>query len=779
MEIKEGYVICSSNRKEKILRQVKEFKTYIFLTETELFEKLTFSVRKKAVYLLMKKYGFSYGLALEYIAALPYVEDKTYNHPKLDSLRSVFQYLNEKHCIIRDELFLYRLKQFPVTFVEAVASKEHCHLVEIVSQYTTVYEVSSKAIQKNPLVYEFQKQIDEVHYVFNRIKELLIQGVPLRHIYLIPSDPSYLYFLRRCANAYQIRVQFEAFKNLLSSSFIKSFLELCKEKESFQTIFKGLDSSHQLFPVIRNIINTYELTEESPAACLSLIIELLRHQRYPTSSYIDSVQLTNESMVFGDADYVFYLGFNLGYAPKVFKESGLLLDADLEMLHKSTSYDKTWQKKEQLMKFLQSTPNLIITYKLSANTEVCLPSLLIEELGLTVIHQPKIAYGFSKSEDDLRLVGLYDTYIKYGHWHEDLETYGLNSVDYKKYSHQYKPMVKEILKEHFDKKPLRLAYSSVKLFFACPFSYFADRILNLNEFKPQMAARLGTFSHAVLEDSYQPNFNFDTSVAVRKNENCMDEKDAFFFQQMTTVLRNIIDFNKEHESLSQLDTILQEVHIEVIKDTYVFEGYVDKLMYKIIGTEVYAAIVDYKTGADIVSLDNIEDGFHLQLPAYMYLLSKYEVFQNLNLHIIGIYLQKVNIVIYDHKSDIASQMAKKFMLEGYTVAEPDWIAVLDPTLPKSTYIKSLSMTKDGFSRYAKVYAKEEQNNIISMVERLLDSASEQIQSGNFAIAPKKILGKNVSCTFCKYKDICFYEYEDLVDLSYKPFGKAGDTHGLD
>ena len=125
MEIKEGYVICSSNRKEKILRQVKEFKTYIFLTETELFEKLTFSVRKKAVYLLMKKYGFSYGLALEYIAALPYVEDKTYNHPKLDSLRSVFQYLNEKHCIIRDELFLYRLKQFPVTFVEAVASKEH------------------------------------------------------------------------------------------------------------------------------------------------------------------------------------------------------------------------------------------------------------------------------------------------------------------------------------------------------------------------------------------------------------------------------------------------------------------------------------------------------------------------------------------------------------------------------------------------------------------------------------------------------------------------------
>ena len=46
-----------------------------------------------------------------------YIEDKTYNHPKLDSLRSVFQYLNEKHCIIRDELFLYRLNLFTYDFV--------------------------------------------------------------------------------------------------------------------------------------------------------------------------------------------------------------------------------------------------------------------------------------------------------------------------------------------------------------------------------------------------------------------------------------------------------------------------------------------------------------------------------------------------------------------------------------------------------------------------------------------------------------------------------------
>ena len=66
-----------------------------------------------------------------------------------------------------------------------------------------------------------------------------------------------------------------------------------------------------------------------------------------------------------------------------------------------------------------------------------------------------------------------------------------------------------------------------------------------------------------------------------------------------------------------------------------------------------------------------------------------------------------------------------------------------------------------------------------MVEGLLNQASASIHEGIFPIEPKKINGKNVSCTFCKYKDICFYEYEDLKELSHKPFGKGGDSYGMD
>ena len=191
------------------------------------------------------------------------------------------------------------------------------------------------------------------------------------------------------------------------------------------------------------------------------------------------------------------------------------------------------------------------------------------------------------------------------------------------------------------------------------------------------------------------------------------------------------------------------------------------------------AIIDYKTGKDVVSLDNIADGFHLQLPSYMYLLANYEPFKDLNLHIIGIYLQKVNIVIFDHKSSVADQLNKNFMLEGFTVADPTLIELFDPTYQSSTYIKSLGLTKDGFRCYSKVFASKQQDEIIKMVDNLIEKAASNILNGEFKIAPKIINGQNESCTFCKYKDICFYTYEDVVELEHKPFRKELDKNGLD
>lgn len=423
-----------------------------------------------------------------------------------------------------------------------------------------------------------------------------------------------------------------------------------------------------------------------------------------------------------------------------------------------------------MIQFLQTTKHLFLSYKLHKGNEDCFASLLVQELKLKKVTK-EYEFGLSKKEDDLKLCCLFDEYLKYKNKNAALEKYKLNGISYQTYDHRFKGIHPNILQNRFAEKKLKLAYSNVKLYFACPFGYYADRILGLNEFKPQMAARLGTFAHAVLEDSYHDDFQFEESIKKHHLENRCDAKDDFFFTQMTNVLRNLIDFNKNHEKTSDLKTIQTEEHIIVEKDLFSFEGYIDKLMYTIENNEVYAAIVDYKTGADIVSLDNIEDGFHLQLPSYMYLLHHYAPFKNFKIHIIGIYLQKVNIVIFNNKSSVDAQIAKNFRLEGYTVADPKQILKLDPTFENSTYIKSLGTTQSGFRSYSKVFPEEKQEEMIQLVDTLITTAADQILKGEFAIAPKRIKDKNESCTFCKYKDVCFMEYSDEVELKYKPFGK--------
>ncbi|MBQ2471205.1 MAG: hypothetical protein II508_01250, partial [Acholeplasmatales bacterium] len=64
----------------------------------------------------------------------------------------------------------------------------------------------------------------------------------------------------------------------------------------------------------------------------------------------------------------------------------------------------------------------------------------------------------------------------------------------------------------------------------------------------------------------------------------------------------------------------------------------------------------------------------------------------------------------------------------------------------------------------------EQNDLIELVDVFIHQTRDGIMKAQFDIAPKRIKGNDVSCTFCKYKDICFKKYEDYVFLEEKKFG---------
>lgn len=770
MELKEGFIICDNNTKKRIIKEEKKFKNYIFLSFNELKNKIYGCCDKESVVVLMNDYSLSYDLALEYIKYIPHVDDVCYNDMKLDSIVSAKNHLISLGLFKRDEFFMYRLRQFPLTFIEPIDNVEYKKIKEIVEKYTQVFEYEIAKKQYKNVVYSYNTITDEVLGVCSKIVDLIKQGVSKDNIHILNMNSDYEYEFKRIAKNFNLPISYTSSKNISYLPISKLFLSSLNECATFTEVLAKLPKDDKYYSVIFNLIDSYNLTDMIPASCYSLAKELLKNCNVIEDIYDEMITL-DEFDYYTDDDYVFYLGLNLGLAPRVYKDDGYLNDFELSKISLMRSIDKNKYEKNKLYNILTTVKNLIPSFKKNAAGTSCEMANCINELKLEVVEQ-NISFGYSMVEDKLYLATLLSKYQKYKDFNDYLGIYDISSLKYQSFDNKYKGIKKELLDDFYEKKPLKLSYSSIKTYFQCPFHYYADRVLGLDEFESGMAARLGTFSHAVLEDSYNNDFNFDESINKNMNECAVDFKDKFFFNVMKGVLSNLITFNKEHEKISSLDKVERECHITSIGDGYIFEGFIDKLLYKEINNEIYAAIIDYKTGKDIVSLDNVSDGFHLQLPSYMYLLSKYEPFKDKKINIIGIYLQKVNIIALDNTISIEEQRNKSFRLQGYSNKDRSLLALLDPNYYSSDYIQSMMTLKSGeFGRFSKIISNDEINDMIILVDDLINKASIDIHNGEFSISPKKIDGVNQSCTFCKYKDLCFVKYNDFIDLEKKEFKK--------
>jgi ATP-dependent helicase/DNAse subunit B len=60
--------------------------------------------------------------------------------------------------------------------------------------------------------------------------------------------------------------------------------------------------------------------------------------------------------------------------------------------------------------------------------------------------------------------------------------------------------------------------------------------------------------------------------------------------------------------------------------------------------------------------------------------------------------------------------------------------------------------------------KETINKIIDLTDKKIDEASNNILNSKFDINPKIIGDNNVSCEFCKYKDLCYKTEDDYIYL---------------
>ena len=766
MELKEGFIICDSKTKESILKSQNGFKNLIFLTLNDLKDKLLGYAVKSSIFEIMSKYEITYDMANEYIKYMPFIEDKYYSNEKLDSILSCKKYLIKMNLYKYDYFFKYRLSQFPVTFIDSSKSHVFEYLKNEIAKYTEVYVVDEANKDSLPIVYEFNNSYDEELYVCNKIYELINSGVKGSKIHIANMNASYEFIFKRLAKSYNIPIKFNKDTNILSTKIANDFISLCNELDNFNEIFDKINDGSNIYNQIFNLINDYDLNDSSPLEYLPFIKRKMKNMTYQNNVYEDMINVSNGNKYFDD-EYVFYIGFNLGVSPAIYKDIEYLNDYELSIINLDTSIDKNLIAKNDLINLLLKTKNIYVSYSLSDSSGKLLPSNLINELGIKV-EKREAEYGYSALEDNIRMGIAYSKYLKYKISDNALEEYDISHLKYGSYDNKYKPINKELLDDLFNDRKLSFSYSSIKTFFACPFQFYANRILGLNEYESSIATRMGAYAHAVLEDSYNSDFDFNESTNIHMDM-AENAKDKFYFSQMKKVLAYLVKYNKSKESLSKFDLVLREPNIVYEESDFKFEGFVDKVLYTEVNGEIYCAIIDYKTGSDIASLNNVEDGYNLQLPSYMYLLSKYDGFKNKKINIIGIYLQKVNIIDLDNRLDIKEQLEKSFRLEGYTISERNLIPYIDPLYENSDYIKGMAFLKSGeLSKKSKVISIDDQNKLISLVDSLIHQASDDIHNAKFDIKPK-ILNKTSSCTYCKYKDLCNVAYDDFEMLVVKPF----------
>ena len=65
------------------------------------------------------------------------------------------------------------------------------------------------------------------------------------------------------------------------------------------------------------------------------------------------------------------------------------------------------------------------------------------------------------------------------------------------------------------------------------------------------------------------------------------------------------------------------------------------------------------------------------------------------------------------------------------------------------------------------------DEIYHKVDEQIDKVINNIEDSNFDINPKNYNGKNISCTYCKFKDICYKSIKDEVII------ETEDNDGVD
>lgn len=762
-------IICSNNDKKNILKKLNNINKLLpikFINKKEFITSLTFFYDNKTIYYVTKKYNIKKSIASTYLDNLYYIENKKYDNEKLDFLVNLKNDLENNNLLIKNNLFLKFIENKDVIFYNlGYIDKYLMNLINSIKPICNVKIVEKENNNFEHNVYEFVNINDEIFFIASQICKLISDGININNIKLVCQDYDYYHYIKRIFKMYNIPVNINNEDSIYFTNVCKYLID--NFTSDLTHVINEMKSKFDLDLVskIIKVINNYTF-EEDKIKVKDLIIEDLRNTYINNEKYINAVEFINLNESNED-DYVFLMGFNEKFVPKIYKDEDYLTDNEKKILNISTSIEKNKYEKKYTISLIKSIKNLTITFKLENTQNTFYPSGLINEMNLNVLHINN-DYNYSNLANKIKLCSYLDRFYKYNEENKDLALlYNNYHLNYRTYDNTFKNIDSNLLNKLFNDN-LKLSYSSMENYNECAFKFLITNILKLDVFEDNFAAFLGSLFHHILEIGLDKEINLDDEVnkyLIESNKE-FSNKDLFYIEKIKKDILLSLEVIKEQSKYSTLKNIKNENEFDVTfegKFKTIFKGFIDKIIYKIIDDNIYVAIIDYKTYDIDAKMDLLKHGLKIQLPIYLYLVKK-----NMpNAIIVGFYIQKVLALenTYNETESLMERKKKNLKLSGYSNSDGHIIGLLDYNYKDSNVIKGLKVKNDGsYYQYSKVLSNEQMDEIYNDVENVIKNVINNIENGKFDINPKVYEEKNISCTYCKFKDLCYKTSKDEVTI---------------
>ena len=646
-------------------------------------------------------------------------------------------------------------------------------------------------INRNKWKEEFTKELDERKEEIQRLdtirKEIITPLVELRKSMM--TEKTARAITQNLYNFLQSQNIEEKIINKIRELEELELLDLAQEyKTSYEIILEVLDQ-------IVLIFNDEKITIDKYLQILKIGLK---------NSGLGKIPGTQDQVIIGDVERsrshkvkaVFIVGLNDGVFPSFNSDEGFFDDTDREKLKE----DGLELAKGTIENLYEENFNI---YKAFSTAE--------EKLYLS--------YASADAEGKTLRPSIYISKIKkmYPELKEESDVTAKRKENDSSYTNLPEPIEKEKVGKLYG-NVLKTSVSRLEKYKECPFSYFLKYGLRVKE-KEELKIHsfdTGSFMHEVIDDFF--------TEAIFKNEDNQENRYLLDEEEISKYVHNIVEEKlKLSKNYIFTATAKYKILVERLKRIiakalkYILEGlansefnvqateleFGEKGDYKPItikldsGKKVeitgkidrldtaktedgnYLRIIDYKSSARDIDLNEVYAGLQIQLLTYMDAICKEEDFMPAAILYFGLLEQMVKADKKITQEEIEDRIRRNFKMKGLILADVKVIKMQDNTLNYgASKVIPAGITKDGSinKRSTNGVDSEEFKVLQNYIPIVIKQIADEMLNGNIELKPyNNTKKKKTGCDFCEYKSICGFDTR-LKDNKYNYINeKANDN----